>query len=233
VRTIIALGLAVVLTGCAAPASKPQPVAPTVAAVVSDLDTPQPSLIKFFSKRRIASSAMEADLHVSIADATRDSTAVVIAEISGPGPSRTVTGEVPSDVISLTGYRLKIHEVLAGKLPAKHTQELIIEFMGGADPTKYPRGKAIWFLHRKGTPTRHLKNPPPVDPAERDLYRILSSQGLFIQGQDGVIAPLAEKHEPTEAQAKEGAPADAAADGEQSPKLSDLATKIKKAGLSG
>jgi hypothetical protein len=110
-----------------------------------------------------------------------------------------------------------------------HTQELIIEFMGGADPTKYPRGKAIWFLHRKGTATRHLKSPPPVDPAERDLYRVLSSQGLFIQGEDGVVAPLAEKHEPTEAQATAGTPADAAVDGEQSQKLSDLAARIKKA----
>lgn len=101
--------------------------------------------------------------------------------------------------------------------------------MGEPDPTKYSRGKAIWFLHRKGTATRHLKSPPPVDPAERDLYRILSSQGLFIQGKDGVIAPLADKREPTDVQAKAGAPADAAADGEQSQKLSDLATRIKKA----
>ncbi|GAB3279434.1 hypothetical protein GCM10027589_06020 [Actinocorallia lasiicapitis] len=224
-RTFLAFALVVTLAGCGAPASPPAPV-PSSAA--DDLDVPRPAAIEFFSRYRVGSAVEEADLHTTITNAVKDSTAVVIAEIAGPGPSRSITGEVASDVIPLSSYRLTIVEVLHGELPTPHQKELIIEFMGkGRGP--YPQGKAIWFLHRKGTATRHLKNPPPPDPAERDRYRVLSSQGLFLQGPDSVIAPLAEQPQAdAENQAKSSTPADAAAEGETSPKLSDLAAKIKK-----
>ncbi|WP_157963801.1 hypothetical protein [Actinocorallia populi] len=225
-RSLIAVALVLALASCAS--STPVRTAPAPASpVLSDLDVPRPAAIEFFSRCRV-SGAIEADLHETLKGAVRDSTAVMIAAVAGEEPGRDIVGEVPSDVVRLSAYRLKIDEVLWGELPSEHRRELVIEFVGAPEGTSFPEGKAIWFLHRKGDPTRHLPDPPPVDPAERGFYRVLSSQGLYLQGTDGVVAPLAERH--SDAGSPRGRTDGAAAEGEKSTKLSELATRIKKTG---
>jgi hypothetical protein len=228
-RSLIAALSAVVLlnlVGCGAkPVPTPPLVAPTSPEATAGIDDYHPADVKFFRRNRIGAGAIEADLQGTIKEAVQDSTAVVIAEVAGPGPARSFTGEVPSDVVQMTGYHLRIVEMLAGKLPAEHAKELVVEFLGEGPITNLPTGKAVWFLHRKGDPTRHLKSPPPVPAEERNFYRVISSQGLFLQGKESVIAPMSEQH----AVQEKGVPAhpDAAVEGEGHKKLSELVTKIK------
>jgi hypothetical protein len=62
-----------------------------------------------------------------------------------------------------------------------------------------PRGLSVWFLRWQGAVPRSTKpNAPPPGPLPTDphLYGLTHPYAVFVQGKDGVLAPISEADSP-------------------------------------
>lgn len=137
--------------------------------------------------------AAESEVYETLDEALGSATAVVVAQVTGVRVTRLV-GETPEDALPYMGVSLRPIEVLRGALPPAHTGSLTVEFVAPAGSVAelramLPSGYAVWVLRNKAErPARG--NGKPVPATERDFYRLVSSQTLFVQGETHVVNPL-------------------------------------------
>lgn len=156
-------------------------------------------------------AASEAERYATLNGAASSATAVVVAEVVEVVKTRVVVGEVPSDRLHTIGITIRPLEVLAGALPEGDRDELTVEFLSGSvDPSdriaelnsNLPDGQAVWFLRSKAEEIakhRAYLEKRGREPSRRELemfeaekpfYRVVSSQGLLLQGEHHVIGPI-------------------------------------------
>jgi hypothetical protein len=148
---------------------------------------------------------IEWERYESLAQMTNTATVVILARALGDGPIWTGHGDpdVAEDVIIVRSIRVEVLGVLAGELRPEDGSEIIVT--GLAVPRgRPPSAPAVLFLRHHHDD--RVQPPPPVidDPADRaayqaqkadydafaaDTYRLVSSQGIFIETHDGVVNP--------------------------------------------
>ena len=154
--------------------------------------------VRFFAAFRYPEAA-EAEVYGTLDDSLRGADAVVLGRVTDVRVTRLV-GD-PDDRIPMYGVTVEPHEVLRGSLPAAHARGVVVEFVSAAASAEelrraLPDGYAVWVLRNKASlaPGVVPKAPPPT--YERDWYRLVSSQALFVQGERHVVNPLEHVHEP-------------------------------------
>lgn len=141
----------------------------------------------------------QVEVYTALDDMLTQATAVVLAQVTDVRITRVV-GPTPAEALPYVGVTIRPVEVLSGALPARHSAALTVEFVsvaGAVDELRAmaPGGYAVWVLRNKAElPAGFAKGTPPV--AERDYYRLVSSQGLFVQGETHVVNPLAHEDGP-------------------------------------
>ncbi|MGH9023644.1 MAG: hypothetical protein ACRDV9_11185 [Acidimicrobiia bacterium] len=142
---------------------------------------------------------LEAERYGELESAARQATTVVVATVSDIKPTRVI-GNPKEGIAEYVGVVLRPREVLVGTLPEHHRHELVVEFLGSRSSSEdlrrsLPQGQSVWFLRNKADfSTEEKVNPPATD--ESGFYRLISSQGLFIQGSDHVVNPVREREGP-------------------------------------
>lgn len=174
--------------------------------------------VAFFTRLQFGGDTREVEHYKTIESGARAASAVVVAEIVDAKHTRTITGEEPWDQLHMIGIVIRPVEVLRGNLPPEFSQQLIVEFMTSVDPKEsvadlratLPEGKSVWFLRSKAEEVKRAeqataqsgKELSPGDRArfevEKAFYRLTSSHGLFIQGPQHVINPVAHPHDTNE-----------------------------------
>jgi len=200
IASLAAILAASVTAGCAGPGHGPAPAPAKVAASQArvapgpvNVDTYRTATVRFFAAFRYP-EATELEYYNSLEDAVAGATVVVLGRVRAVAVTRTV-GATGADAVPYIGVTVEPVEVLRGSLPAAHARTLTVEFMGASASTddlraSLPDGYAIWVLRNKATLPAGVVAKGPLPTNERDYYRLVSSQGLFVQGESHVVNPL-------------------------------------------
>ncbi|GIF67739.1 hypothetical protein Ais01nite_57740 [Asanoa ishikariensis] len=145
-------------------------------------------------------------------EATRASTAVVVARVVDVVITRIFQGEGADDRFPMIGLVLQPTDVVSGALPPQSADRLTVEFIGsGYDEEdiaklkrRLPAQPGLWFLRFDSERPR------------ASFFYVVSPQGLFVQGTQGVETPLT----------KEG-DGDLAAEGRTYRRLSALVQRVR------
>lgn len=150
------------------------------------LDVYRPDDVAFFEQIEVGGpAAEEAERYESLSAGRAAADAVVVAEVVDVQRTRVIVGEVDTDRVPMFGVVVRPVELVAGKLPNAYADELTVEFMAGDRPDQeverlradLPEGRSVWFLR--------LENDNPE--AAEQYYRLISSQGFFVQGEENVV----------------------------------------------
>jgi hypothetical protein len=173
------------------------------------------------------SGASEAEHFPTLRAAASSATAVVVAEVTDVRVTRTLR-----DGVGFVGVTLRPVDVLNGELPSG--DPVVVEILAGTDPVTdlratLPDGFGVWLLRSKA-PQGSAKPGAPA-PADAGYYRLVSSQGLFVQGASHVVNPVRERPSPeADATARPVPPAlpdPVAAEAEAFPRLSELIEHLR------
>ncbi|MFD4142914.1 hypothetical protein [Streptomyces sp. NPDC058572] len=166
---------------------------------------PSPSDAAFFDRLRSTGLADEVERYDSLGQAARAASAVVVGEVVGVRPTRRAHG------IQMIGVTIRPVEVVAGTLPEGFRKRVTVEFTGsphemadGVNGMKLqlPKGRSVWFLRSKAEEgerfvEERIRSGEPVTAEDRRVlegdrpyYRLVCSQGLFIQGDGHVVNPV-------------------------------------------
>lgn len=194
--------------GAAAAAGTAGVVLRQTAAPGDDLDTFDPTAADFFGRFSYA-SALEIENYTSLGEMSVAATAVVVARVDEVVATRTILGD-GGDRLGMIGLSLR-PLVVKGALQPTFADRLVVEFVGGSGPVQatvadlrrtLSRASAVWFLRAKAeridrrlAEIRALgRRPSPAElaliEADRRLFRLVSSQGFFIQGQGRIENPM-------------------------------------------
>lgn len=165
--------------------------------------------------RRDGDAASESRFYGSIAEMTKASSLVVRARVVDVVHTRTIRSSDESG-LSMIGIKLSVTSVTVGSMVG---DTLIVEFLGGSGKpdgdirdlrAAMPDGESLWFLrsgrdsvadYRKEMSSTSRAIPFDEESTlEQDLnyHWLISSQGLYIQGLEHVVNPLAnEEHQLT------------------------------------
>jgi hypothetical protein len=169
---------------------EPHPAALTRIAD-ADLDRFSARDAAFFAPFRAASGASEAEQFGSLRETFLGAAAVVVARVVDVRATRTVPGD-GAETVTYVGVVLRPVEVLRGELRTSRS-DLVVEFAGDVAAVRdsVPSGYGVWFLRNKGD-IRPGVTPKPGAPVldEAAYYRLVSSQGLFVQGSLHVVNPV-------------------------------------------
>ncbi|GFH38026.1 hypothetical protein [Streptomyces pacificus] len=184
----------------------------------------QQSASAFFEPLRFGTGMREAEQYDSLEAAAEAASAVVTAEVVDIRTTRVIKGE-GSDRLYMIGVVVRPVEILDGALGETSQQQLTVEFIGGGeDPTaaveqmkaSLPEGESVWFLRSKAEEgERHLgelkqagRTPSPDEvkaiEGDKPYYRVVSSQGLFVQEGQEVTNPIVSEDETSDAMVVEG-----------------------------
>jgi hypothetical protein len=135
----------------------------------------------------------ELEVYPTLPDALTGATAVVLARVTGVRVTRTLGGA--QDPVAFSGITIRPVEVLRGSLPTEHRDSLTVEFIGvppgfGDLQNNLPAGLSVWVLRNKGELRPGVTPKAPLPRNEDGYYRLVSSQGLFVQGESNVVNPL-------------------------------------------
>lgn len=185
-------------------AARPSAAGPDAPAAVEaararpSVDEYRAADVRFFAAFQYPEAA-EAEVYRTLDDAVRGADAVVLGRVTDVRVTRLVGGA--TDRLPMYGVTVVPQEVLRGSLPAAHAAAVTVEFVSAAASVEelrraLPNGFAVWVLRNKATlaPGVVPKRPVPTD--ERDYYRLVSSQALFVQGERHVVNPIEHVHEP-------------------------------------
>ena len=170
-----------------------------VAPLVSDQarpDTSSDANVKPFFAEIAYAPGMDERVHFQdLIGAARASSVVLLGRVTSVATSRSA-GDSAIEAITYTNVVVRPTRVLRGTLPTEFANAVNVEFIGSpgaADAIRevIPQGDGLWFLHRKGegfpkTSTKSLR----LAADESRYYRLVSSQGLFFQGDRSVINPV-------------------------------------------
>ncbi|MEV4537219.1 hypothetical protein AB0J82_25910 [Asanoa sp. NPDC049518] len=159
-------------------------IAPTVAAVPTGggLDLRRSGDVAFYQMFNV-DSATRTVHYRDLDEGTRASTAVVVARVVDVA---TRPFEVADERLPRIGVVLQPTDVVAGSLPRQAAERLTVEFVGrGYDEEevaklkrRLPAQPGLWFLR--------FDDERPRDA----FFHVISPQGLFVQGTQGVETPL-------------------------------------------
>lgn len=177
---------------------------------VSALDRWHPGAARFYRELMPHAGDSEMAHHKTLRQLTMDASAVVIAEPGEVFETRTIVGE-GTDRLTMVGLRLKTVDLIRGKLDVSYQGSTVVEFVGGSAGSAAaletvrelpPDGAAVWFLRakqegatereslRKRLGAKGSTREASVLEEDKPFYRLVSSQGLYIQGRQAVENPL-------------------------------------------
>lgn len=138
-------------------------------------------------------SVLEPEYFNSLEQMSTSATVVIVGKIESGGVTRTVgdpTGQ-EGPVMDFWGLNIRVLQVLAGELEPNSGQETIVVETHFRTNDRVPKGAGIFFLRHK------LDVPPeadlgPLPEGEEDKYRLVSSQGVFVESPRGMINPIVE-----------------------------------------
>ncbi len=200
-----------------------------------DLDAFHPRNLRFYRSLGLGRVAAEVERYGSLQAAKSRASLVVVARVLDAGYTRTIGGDA-GDSIQLLGVVIEPVHVLAGSVPGQYAQAITVEFLSGQTPAAFlrddiPSGYGIWFLRRKGAGSEDIR--PQAESPESQYYRLVSSQGLFVQGQNSVVNPVRERMDTPELGTTKADPAlplhasdPMSAEAEKFPTLSGLVSYI-------
>ena len=187
----------------------------------------------FFSKVAYGDAVDEAHKYGTLQDAANASDAVIVANVVGVRITRTL-GDNEQEQASYVGVDVKPTEVLSGSLPPFAQGSLTVEFLGSpqalaAMNKALPSDQVVLFLHQKGTGVLKVKpGAPTLD--ESQYFRLVSSQGLFVQTLNGVFNPVISRAAADTAGDQPITKVDASVQGERFTTLDALADYVKSVG---
>ncbi|MGH3486744.1 MAG: hypothetical protein ACRDP8_02320 [Actinopolymorphaceae bacterium] len=180
---------AFVVTGCSDAASPADP---------ARLDMFDRNNVSFFEPAGYGESALEPEHYETVKDAAQHASAVVIAEVADVRQGETTIGETPNDIVSRVAIDIRIVEVIKGELEDDSPDTLTLQRLASGDSVEesiaymkahLPEGMSVWFLRNHSDYYEQMKGEP-LQTTPEHAYRLLSSQGLFVQGQNSVANPL-------------------------------------------
>nr|MDT0661641.1 hypothetical protein [Micromonospora sp. DSM 115978] len=225
--TLAALASAVLivstLTACGTsdPSTTPPSSAASEAAEPNTLDTYDQGAEEFYASFMVQGRSVES--YARLEQGVRSASVVVLGTVVRVEKTREFQGEIADDRFPFIGVVIRPTR-LAGALAPEFQSELTVEFDGAtgqddiANLTRLlPVGhQGLWILRKKGDPVPGW-GTPKIEPVEAGYFRIVSPQGLFIQGRESVATPLME--------ILPGA-SDMAAEGREFQKMSDLVSTV-------
>ena len=130
-------------------------------------------------------AATEVEWFSTLEEMTTRASLVVVGRIIGPGPQRQLHGDPGTgDSLVYGSYMVEVIAALGGTRDATPGDMLRVEG-SGPQSEKAVDTVAILFLRLKSDDHQGRADPNALN-AERGLYRLVSSQGVFIDRGDGV-----------------------------------------------
>lgn len=196
---VLAAGAAVVaLSSRGEPPAASSALRSPDAATAPDIDRYAPETAAFFARLAPRGGASEVERYASLRDAFDGAGLVVVAEVTGVRATRSVPAAGP-DAVPYVGVVLRPVEVLHGA-PRDPAADLVVEFAGDEESVRaaLPAGYGVFLLRNKADLPPGVM-PKPGAPSRADdaaYYRLVSSQGLFVQGATHVVNPVRERATP-------------------------------------
>lgn len=147
------------------------------------------------------SNADEAELADSIDGMARSASAVVVGSVEAVREGRTFVGDVADDTFTYMELVVRVEDVVAGTLPIRAGETLVLEELGTrlATGSSLTGATHLLFVRAKGEPRPGVTLAGPLDD-DRGRFRLLSSQGVVIGTSQGLRNPLLEamgaQHDP-------------------------------------
>jgi hypothetical protein len=207
------------------PPSTPAGAAGAAGSEVADanaLDSYDQKAAEFYASFMVHGRSIES--YDRLEQGIRSASVVVLGTVVRVEKTRVFQGEVADDRFPFIGVTIRPTR-LAGTLAPEFQSELTVEFEGATgqdditDLTRLmPVGhQALWVLRRKSDPVPGW-GTPKIEPADAGYFRIVSPQGLFIQGPGSVATPLMEILPSS---------SDMAAEGRGYKKMSELVSSVR------
>ena len=150
--------------------------------------------------------ALEVEFYEDIGSMSEAATAVILAEVVGLSPpvqirmegNQSQTGMEDGASYTWGGYEVRVVEVVKGSLPVSNatpTGETTIRLDSLVSPQGEPPGLALLFLRSKAEEYDQgiaLSHSSELETFERSGYRLVCSQGLFIDYNGTARNPVAE-----------------------------------------
>jgi hypothetical protein len=160
------------------------------------LDVYHGSDISFFKPVGFGESALEAEHYDTVREATQHASAVIIAAVIDVRPGST-TDETPDDMVRRIAIDIHAVEVIKGELEDNTPSTVTLELVAGSSVDEsiaymkahLPEGLSVWFLRHRSAYSEQMKGKSLETTPER-AFRLISSQGLFVQGRNAVTNPL-------------------------------------------
>lgn len=200
-RNLLILLATVAATGVGCASDEPSELG---RASQDDLNVYEKSNGKFYQGLSYGPSALEAEGYHTLAGAAKSASAVIVAEVVGVRHTGTIVEKdvSPEGHIHALGIDLRPVEVIVGNLPEQYHDRLTVERGGfSGEPSEMvermqaalPDGLSVWFLRTQAEYTEQMKGRPPTEEEkEGPDYRLVCSQGLFVQGAQHVVNPIEE-----------------------------------------
>jgi hypothetical protein len=168
--------------------------------------------ISFFKQVGYGESALETEHYDTVREATQHASVVIIAEVIDVRPGST-TQEIPDDMVRRIAIDIHPVEVIKGELEDNTPSTVTLELMVGSSVDEsiaylkahLPEGLSVWFLRHRSAYSEQMKGKALETSPER-AFRLISSQGLFVQGRKAVTNPLVATHHGMADQAEDAYP---------------------------
>ncbi len=222
VAAVAAVGVGVgVSQRSATPSAAPPPGAAAAAAPAADalpearaLDAYHAGDAAFFGRFKLE-GAIELERYATVEAMASAASVVTVGRVQDVVHTRTITGE-GSDRVTMVGLVIE-PQVVKGSVKSASRERLVVEFLGGDSSAaasvarlkaELPQGYAVWFLRSKAEEVaayraemkRLGRKITAADAArltqDARYYRLVSSQGLYLQGSKEVENPVVDTHDP-------------------------------------
>lgn len=154
--------------------------------------------IEFWEGAQIEGDEVEG--YQSLEQMVDSSTAVIIGRVDSIGEGRVVGDPAtPEDQVEYPALNVQVVQLLAGELPVVEGKHILVETLGsGVRGRQPPKGAVVMFLRYKGELyERHPElDGSAVAEGDKQAYRWVSSDGLYMESRGKAFNPLIERATP-------------------------------------